>query len=197
MILLFTHICKYLLNKSENFSNERLFQDATDRFNYRGKNCPKCRALGRLMSYGGYFRRLISRKEDEITDSLIYTLRFKCKSCNSTHALLPDVLIPYSRYSLRFKLLALIAYFERKTTVVNICESFNIAVSTLYEWKKQLLLHKDLLIGLLLSQKTTGLDFIRTFLNTESTPNPLERFFNKHGFSFLRKRGLATHTVPP
>ena len=37
--------------------------------------------------------------------------RVKCTSCGRTHALLPEMLIPYSSYSLRFVLTVLEAYF--------------------------------------------------------------------------------------
>jgi ribosomal protein S27AE len=201
MIPFFTNICKRLLkNNSIYFSDEELFQDATNEFNHHGKRCPNCGAVGCLESHGDYSRGLASRTGDKNAFSSVDVLRFKCKSCGATHALLPDVLVPYSRYGLRFKLSVLIAYFEReaaKMTVVKICESYEIAVSTLYRWKALLLEHKNLLLGLLISAKITGLDFIRKYLNSENSPGPLHQFLCKYGFSFMQSGHKTTSYIPP
>jgi len=107
-------------------------------------------------------------------------------------------MIPYSIYSLHFKLSALIAYYERDCTVAAVCESFDIAVSTLYEWKKRMALHKDLMIGVLLSQKTPSLDFLRRLLGSDDLSDELRRFFHKHGFSFMQgATAVTTRSNPP
>jgi hypothetical protein len=195
MILLFTNICKYFHNKTEFISDERSFQDASAGFKHHGKRCPNCGANGCLEPYTGYQRHLVYRQNGKSIDSRLDILRFKCDSCGVTHALLPDVLIPYCPYGLRFRFSVLIAYFERKTTVVNICESFGIAVSTLYRWKKQFLEHKDLLLGILVNKAISALVFIREFL--ADSPESLQQFFIKYGFSFLQSGHKTARSVPP
>ena len=84
--------------------------------------CPRCGAAGQLSNYGDYSRDFTYLQAGKVTDSRISPLRFECGSCGATHAMLPDIVIPYGRYSLGFVLAALIAYFERATAVVKICE---------------------------------------------------------------------------
>jgi transposase-like protein len=197
MIRLFAALCKSTL---EHLSDETTFQDATDGFKhyfYSG-HCPRCGAKGKLTPYGHYFRNLVTSNGNNVNESRISPVRFECRSCGKTHALLPGNIIPYSPYSLRFKLTVLIAYFERTVTVVAICEQFGIAVSTLYAWKHLLLEHRELLLGVLLSLKTPALAFLRKLFASDSLSDILGGFFDRYGFSFLQNRpALATRSCPP
>ena len=131
-------------------------------------------------------------------ESRISPLRFKCSSCGTTHALLPDVLIPYSPYSLRFKLVVLIACFERDTTIVAACDHFGIAVSTLYAWKARLLEHKELLLGVLASRKESFHAFLGGLLRSDCLSSRLYNFFHRHDFSFLQHQSMtAARSLPP
>jgi len=201
MIRYFVELCK---QKLESLSDETIFHDSTSGFNCYGKKCPKCGATGTLSPYGDYPRYLISFKGGKIIESLVKPLRFECKpggtthGCGTTHALLPDVLVPYSPYSLRFMLTVLIAYFERDTTVVAICKRFCIAVSTLYVWKARLLEHKALLLGELMSRKKPALAFIHNLLGSDCLSDHLSGFFHRYDFSFMQDRlQVATRSVPP
>jgi len=156
MIRLIAALCKTLL---EFLTDEQIFQDASDGYIHHGKDCPRCGAVGKLNPYGGYSRWLLSRWNKKTVSCLVWIRRFECGSCGATHALLPDILTPYSPYSLHFKLAVLIAHFERDRTVEVLCEEFGIAISTLYEWKKCMASHKELMIGVLLNRKTSALDF--------------------------------------
>jgi transposase-like protein len=195
MVRFFTALCKSLL---KNICDEVIFQEATYRYSYLGEACPHCGAVGKLAPHGDYTRGFTGRKDRKNVDSWLKPLRFLCKSCDTTHALLPDIVIPYGRYSLSFVLTVLIAYFERTTSVVNICEQFGIAVSTLYEWKKRMALHKDLMLGVLISRKTTALAFLRNLLGSNNLSDCLRIFFHKYGFSFMQNRSIpASRRRPP
>ena len=160
--------------------------------------CPRCGAVRKLSPYGGYFRYLISFEEEDVVECRIWVLRFEHDSCESTHALLPDILIPYSSYSIRFKLTVLTDYFKRETTVKVMCERFRIAVSTLYAWKDCLLKHKELLLGLLMSQKTSATAFLSSLFDFEYPSDRFECFFQRYDFSFLQNRSMpAAHYHPP
>ena len=177
MIRLFTALIKTIL---EYITDENLFQDTTNGFSHYDKSCPKCGAKGNLSSYGNYSRWLVFLKNKSIFSQRVRPLRFECASCGATHALLPDVIVPYSPYSLRFKLSALIAYYERDCTVVEICERFCIAVSTIYEWKKLFLSHKELVY--------------------DASCNLSERlrdFFHRNAFSFLQGAYATSRSAPP
>jgi len=70
-------------------------------------------------------------------------------------------------------------------------------VSTLYEWKKQLLEHKELLLGVVESMKTDITEFFHKYFDSEEATGSLQRFFSKYGFSFLQNKRRATQSVLP
>jgi len=195
MIRLFTKLCKSVLEK---LSDKDIFHKATNSFNYHNERCPSCGAVGKLYPYDEYFRNLVSHNGEATTESSIGTLRFKCASCDNTHALLPDIIIPYSSYSLRFMLTVLDAYYKRNTTVVAMCEHFGIAVSTFYAWKHRLIEHKDLLLGILESLKEPVQVFLRDLFASLRLSDQLSNFFHRYGFSFMQNRTMAaTRSQPP
>ena len=196
MIRFFSALCKALFKIIS--TDEQVFHDATGDFQLHSAKCPYCGAIGMLAPYGGYFRHLVSYERGKIIDRLVRPFRFECKSCKKTHALLPDILIPYSPYSIRFKLSVLIAYFERETTVVAICEHFRIAVATLYAWKKSFLEHKELMMGVLVNRKQTALVFLNDLFEIANLSSRIESFFRLYSFSFLQNRSVpATRSLPP
>jgi transposase-like protein len=92
----------------------------------------------------------------------------------------------------------LVAYYERVNTVVEICKDFHITVSTLYEWKKRIESHKELLLGILVGQKTPALAFLRGLINSNRLSGTLRKFYKKYGFSFLQNKSLpASQSRPP
>jgi transposase-like protein len=190
MLRLFDTLCKSVLEK---LSDKAVFQEATDSYRYHSEQCPTCGTKGKLAPYGDYSRNLVSHDGEEVLESRVSTLRFECVSCGTTHALLPDIVVPYSPYSLRFMLTVLLAYFERDTTVLAVCASYNIAISTLYAWKDRLIKHKDLLLGMLASHEEPALEFLRGLLASTDLSDRLRGFFRRHAFSFLQNR-LATPT---
>jgi len=195
MIRLFTALCKSFLKE---LSEWQIFQEAADGFSHLGEACPKCGAKGKLSGHGDYGRGLTSYEGEQIVYRLISALRYLCASCKATHALLPDIIVPYSPYSLLFMLAALIAYYERDTTVVKICERFGIAVSTLYKWIARIAEHKDLMLGVLISQKQRTRSYILGLLDSADLSDNLRRFFRKYGFSFMQNRSIsASRSRPP
>jgi len=147
--------------------------------------CPSCGAAGRCSPHGPYLRCMISicdgaRKEHEIS-----VPRVICGSCGSTHALLADVLIPYSSYSLRFILHVLRAYFYRNCTVEALCERFSIAISTLYEWMHLFKTHANLWLSALQQILLATAEALDCFEDIQMLPSS---FFRRYGFSFLQSR---------
>ena len=195
MIRLFTALCKVYL---EELSEKQKFLAATKEFRHLGGACPKCGAKGKLSKYGDYGRGLTSHEGGQIVDSNLRASRLYCSSCGSTHALLPDIVVPYSPYSLLFMLAALIAYYERATTVEKICWHFGIAVSTIYEWEDRIALHKGLMLGMLISGKKHEHSFILGLLGSGKLSGVLRQFFRKYGFSFMQRRSApAARSRPP
>jgi hypothetical protein len=195
MIRLFSALCKTLL---EHFSDLNIFEESAGGYVHHDKGCPRCGAVGKLSPCGGYFRWLAYRWKRKNSDIRVWIRRFGCESCGATHALLPDILVPYSMHSLNFKLTVLIAYFERDCTVVSVCAEYGIAVSTLYEWLHLLADHKDLMIGIMLSRKTTAPIFLHNMIDSGDISELIRSFYNKHGFSFMQSNyQKATKSNPP
>jgi len=195
MIRHFENLCKAVL---KSLNDGAIFEDATYEFQCRDKKCSRCGTAGKLSPYSDYDRGFVYRRDGETISRRIRPLRFKCSSCNATHALLPDIIIPYSSFSLAFKLTVLIAYYERETTVVAVCEQFGIAVSTLYEWKERLSAHMELLLGVLANLKVSALEFLRGLIKSDDISGVMRGFFRRYTFSFLQNRSVAaTQYVPP
>jgi len=193
MVRLFAALCKIKLKE---LSDDAIFQDATKSFRHHSEKCPSCGAVGLLSPNGCYMRNLVTYRDGRIIGSRISVDLFKCASCGASHALLPDILVPYSPYSLRFKLTVLLAYFERKTTVAAVCEHFGIAVSTLYEWKKIFLSHKELFLGVIASLKEPALDFLKHLFGSDCLSDRLHSFFRRHAFSFMQNHKTARSRPP-
>ncbi|MCL1810442.1 MAG: helix-turn-helix domain containing protein [Clostridiales bacterium] len=119
-----------------------------------------------------------------------------CSSCGSTHAIMPGMLIPFGSYSLFFVLAVLRAYFSRSLsgeTVAQICSKHQIAVSTLYDWKKCFASHKSLWLGAARSLAALDLEFLA---EARTCPGLLSGFFLRFGFSFMQNRKTPNSGVP-
>jgi hypothetical protein len=81
--------------------------------------------------------------------------------------------------------------------VLDVCAWFGIAVSTLYAWKRRLLEHKDLLLGILVSLKEPALAFLRGLLASIRLSEELKDFFSRYDFSFLQNQDTATTCSRP
>ena len=195
MIRLFTALSKSVIDR---LTDEDAFNKATDGFKCHNEHCPRCGSTGKLSPYGDYARWLVSTDGKNVFSKHIRPLRFECRSCGTTHVLLPDTLTPYSPYSLRFKFTVLIAYFEREQTVAYVCERFGIAISTIYEWIKLFLSHKELLLGIVASRREPALVFLVGLLSDIRISDLLMGFFHQYAVSFLQAKPIpATYCLPP
>ena len=91
--------------------------------NYATIKCPKCGAVGFFHNHGRYSRYLFNN-----SDELINIQRIRCEKCLSTHALLPDVIVPYRYYSSPFLLNLFSLYLIRVVSIVNISRCLNISI---------------------------------------------------------------------
>jgi len=155
--------------------------------------CPNCGAKHPTWAYhDSYERCLISYENNTIVTETIDITRIICSSCNSTHAILPEVIIPFRSYSLLFVLSALKDYFTPGITVAALCDKYQISPSTLYEWKHLFNTHKKLWLGILEDIYQKSLDFLSSILNTNSSDR-LEAFFSNNKISFLQGRTITAH----
>ena len=160
----------------------------------RDKPCPITGAVGCLKPNGTYTRWVISihhgvREEYEITVARVF-----CTSCGHTHALLPDALIPYGSYSLRFILHVLRAYLKRKGTVADLCEGYSISRSTLYTWIHRFTEHANLWFQAFERISQITLRILDFFEDIERLPSA---FFEKFRFSFLQNHLTTRSSALP
>ena len=187
MIRLFQVFCKL---KFKSISEKQIFLTAMEDYSEEKipslqLSCPKCGAKHPIWSYhGSYSRYLISYQNKTVTDTIDVT-RITCSSCMGTHAILPEIIVPFSSYSLLFILQVLKDYFMSKENVQSLCERYQISISTLYEWKSLFLIHKKLWLGILEDIYQNSLVFLLSFQNV-NTSNRLHDFFSKYNISFLQ-----------
>lgn len=111
--------------------------------------------------------------------------RVVCGSCCHSHAFLPDVLIPFSSYSLRFILTVLVEYLGRSCTVAALCEKWQLAISTLYSWIHLFLDHFNAFFDILDHILWITEEALTAVMDYEQFPAV---FFARFGFSFLQLR---------
>ena len=96
------------------------------------KICPCCHARNKLIKYGKYDRNLSILVNNEIENYVVSVQRVICKSCNHTHALLPNFIVPY-------KIMALfsIAQIVQRVSIssaYNLAKVINLSVQMIYTY---------------------------------------------------------------
>jgi hypothetical protein len=188
MIRVFTIFCKLNFIK---LSAKDLFLTAMqdfskDKLPFLVKPCPLCGAKHPIWSYhDSYDRYLISYEKGSVVIYLIRIIVIKCSSCKHTHAILPEVIIPYGSYGILFILSVLRDYYLHTITVSALCDKYQISPSTLYAWKRLFLIHKKLWLGFLEDACQSSLDLL-SFLPSINTSKDLDIFFRNNGLSFLQ-----------
>lgn len=150
--------CKIIRIKKTSF---QLFHDFMLSYSWKNEACPWCGSRGNCVSFGSYRRSLADFAHGKTVYAQICIPRLRCTSCGHTHAILPDVIIPYSVYSLFFLLRVLAEYFLHLHTVEQLCARFGISVSMLYRFRGLFLSQKQEWLGMLVSAETSPLSFLK------------------------------------
>lgn len=159
-----------------------------DKIPFLELTCPNCGAKHPVWAYhDSYERYLISYENNTIVTDIIDITRIRCSSCNGTHAILPEIIIPFSSYSLLFVLSVLKDYYMSGKTVASLCKKYQISVSTLYEWKRLFLIHKQLWLGVVENLCQNALTFLSSIPDIP-TSDQLHAFFSSNNISFLQGR---------
>lgn len=127
--------CKLIELKSSKISGFDIFSKAMERFREEEEVCPFCGRRGDCTAFASYDRYLIDFEDGKPKVQNITIQRVKC-SCDTTHAILPDPIIPYDQYSLFYILIVLAVHSCKLLTVERICDIYCISPSTLYRWEK-------------------------------------------------------------
>ena len=173
-------------------SDEQIFRSFIGSSSLPKERCDNCSSEDSYSGYDSYSRMMICLIGGKRAEIEISVPRVKCH-CGRTHALLPDILIPFSSYSLRFIISILWRFIHRRSTVAGFCEYWEISVSTIYYWKHLLLLHYSLWAD--------AVDRIRVMSGTAaalisvSFADELPSvFYKRFGFSFLQSCAITTGT---
>jgi len=145
-------------------SDSKRFNAIYSKLNIQALTCPFCRAKFRCTFFSSYSRNMITFESGFNTCHTVFITRALCSSCNQTHAILPDHLIPFGSYTLSFVLIVLRAYFLGSKTITSLCDFFQISISTLYEWIKLFKVQKHIWLGILNDAVISEVKFIDDIL---------------------------------
>jgi len=177
-------------------SERGIFCATAEAFDIAGAACGRCPARGAQKPHGSYSRWLLTWDGSQRHEQLVDVRRTKCGECEKTHAVLPDVAIPYMQHSLLFILGTILEHRRRKTTgktVAQICAERGVSSSTLYGWKARFEAHSELDLGAAANEK----DIAQRYWPTEGAvaSGATKDFFLRHGFSFMQAKGAAVRVA--
>ncbi len=95
-------------------------------------NCPNCKAKSNFSFHATYSRNISFICDDKIYDFRIKVNRVICNSCGTTHALLPDFIVPYKSFS-RGSILYVIKN-SASSSVLETAEKLNISFQLIYSF---------------------------------------------------------------
>lgn len=176
-------LCKLIRIKT---SSKSIFDSCMAKFQPELETCPVCRSTGNCHIHDYYNRTLIDFRSGRRTKSSLCLMRVFCDSCKHAHAVLPDVIIPYSSYSLLFILRLLGQYFTGRFTVEQLCERYLISRNQFYKWLALWMAHKQEWLGLLDNSETSDITFLKHMILTDSFSTLSLEFVLRFSRSFLQ-----------
>ena len=174
--------CKLIRVKS---SSRNLFDQFMTEFRPELETCPFCGVNHECSLHASYDRNLIDFISGKPVYHRITVTRVICSSCEHTHAILPDLIIPYSTYGIFFILRVIAEYLMHRTSIEKLCLRFSITHSMLYRWYQLFLEHKSLWLGILSSAETSAFSFLK-HLAAQDYSVFSESFILLTSFSFLQ-----------
>lgn len=105
--------------------------------------CPNCGANGSMIRHAYYLRFIISFFTGCFTTKRLKILRVKCKSCGSTHAILPGDTIPYKQFDYSSFISILEKYFSNQLTVYQLSKEYKVSFQTIYSFIDTFLIFKE------------------------------------------------------
>lgn len=161
-------------------------------FCHEKETCPICGSSGNCHIHAYYGRRIIDFIHGKPSIQEITVLRLVCESCGHTHAVLPDMVIPYSGYGLFFILRVLAEAFLCRSSIEVLCERFHITRNQFYKWKQLFSQHKQEWLGMLEHFETSRLEFLLGIVQLPEYSLFSYSFADKTAYSFLQ-----SHRNPP
>lgn len=156
--------------------------------------CPKCGAKHYFIRHGSYTRNFCFINNDgSMCEEKICILRLKCTSCGSTHAVLPNDIVPYCIYSYSTMLNILIRHYINKESVLSICVDLSISFQLIYSFISRFLEFAD---SCFLVLKNLGFfevenvaeELIKNIVKYEVDNNFVKEYFFNTNWIFLMKK---------
>lgn len=92
--------------------------------------CPSCGAKYKLVKYGSYHRNISCIIDDTIENYFVSVHRIICTSCNHTHALLPNFIVPYKIMALSS--IAIIVKRATASSAYKLANTLNLSFQAIY-----------------------------------------------------------------
>lgn len=175
--------CKLIRIKT---SSKFIFDSYMDAYRSQTELCPICKSRGNCRIHAYYNRSVIDFTYGHKVKSSLCVQRLVCDSCGHTHAVLPDVLIPYASYSLMFILRVLGEFFLGTTSIEALCEKFSITSMQFYKWLRLWKQHKQSWLGILSDMETSDRRFLKSLTVTKTYSDFGTAFCRQFGCSFLQ-----------
>lgn len=186
MIRSFGLLCKINL---QHFSTVALFYQYMAMVGVPDSPCPRCGTLRPdWTKHAVYDRYLIGFEKNAVVCSTIEITRFMCSSCDSTHALLPEFIVPFKSHSLFFVLAVIKDLVTGLHTIDDLCAKYEISRSTLYTWKALFFEHKRIWLGILEDVLTSAERFL-DYVRDKVLAGKLREFYRLANRSFLQRCG--------
>ena len=150
------------------------------------ETCPICGSTGNCHIHDYYDRSIVDFIAGRQEKSSLCVLRVFCDSCQHAHAILPDVIIPYSTYSLFFVLRILAEYFAGLYTCEQLCERFGISPNQLRKWIALWHSHKRQWLGLLDDASSSDYSFLKELVASDNYSDFSMSFIRRLSHSFLQ-----------
>lgn len=161
------------------------------------QRCPHCKSTGNCIRHASYERSLVSFENGRVIFRRLLILRVICSSCRHTHAILPDVIIPYGSYSLSFILQLMKEYYFEHLTVEKLCDRFSLSISTFYRLKHIYLSHRLLWLGITTAANEDASAFLLFLISLDCISDFMSEFHQLAAFSFLQQKHRAARSHLP
>lgn len=176
-------LCKLIRIKS---SSKFLFDSYMEQFQPELEACPICGSSGNCHIHDYYDRSIIDFLSGRKQKEHLCIMRVFCESCNHAHAILPDIIVPYSSYSLFFILFILGEYFAGLHTIEQLCERFDVSEKQFYKWLNLWKSHSAQWLGMLETSETDNTSFFRQLILRDSYSAFSMDFIRLTAHSFLQ-----------
>lgn len=173
---------------SSHRSDLELHQAAVDTFLKNNRN--------KITLASSYSRYLISIEHSKRVEHIVEIQRFRYRSDSlaATHSLSSDILIPFGSYTIRFVLFILRLYYKQDQNIRDLCCSYGISPSTLYDWKRLFEAHTSSYLTIL---KLSGRACNDRISMIRSIPEFPHRFYVLFSLPFLRSRYRCFESLSP